>query len=209
MNINFWFFVLLLVNFAISWWSSKTVGSVWSEAKQIGGSIRGLAVSGYIMAIAGFTMVYGCVLLLAIVGLYPVIPALHEAVELSDLIQFTDSLLYLLVILAVIPTGLIIWIHSLIAFWKDKSLKNGAIAGWNTYANVRNVISVARHAPSAFKTVVKVCFGGKGSKKGNAVLVMVGIFVTIMAVCGGWMTASAIMKKADREYDLFNEVRAA
>jgi len=60
------FYILLLVlNFVISWYNSRTVGRMWSESKVIGGSFRVYTVAGYVMAVTGFTMVYGCLLLLA------------------------------------------------------------------------------------------------------------------------------------------------
>jgi len=59
------FLVLLLaVNFIISWSNANYVGRYWSESKEVGGSFRAYIIAGYIMAIAGFTMVYGYILLL-------------------------------------------------------------------------------------------------------------------------------------------------
>ena len=59
------FLVLALaLNFIISWANANYVGRYWSESKEVGGSFRAYIVVGYIMAIAGFTMVYGYILLL-------------------------------------------------------------------------------------------------------------------------------------------------
>lgn len=203
---SIWFILLLVLNFAISWWNARSVGAIWSESKEIGGHIRMLTISGYVMAIAGFTMVYGCILLLATIGLYPAIPYLYENIELFDLIQLSSDLLYVLVAFAVIPSGVIIWLHSAISFWKQRTVSSGLVAGYNTFAMARNIINVSREMPGAFSRIAKVCFGGKGKKKGNEVLVMAALFIVIMAALGGWMTASAIMKKADREYSLFAQI---
>ena len=54
----------LALNFMISWANANYVGRYWSESKAVGGSFRVYIVVGYIMAIAGFTMVYGYILLL-------------------------------------------------------------------------------------------------------------------------------------------------
>lgn len=56
--------VLLGVNFFISWSNAAYVGRYWSESREVGGSFRTYVVCGYVMAIAGFTMVYGYILLL-------------------------------------------------------------------------------------------------------------------------------------------------
>ena len=55
---------MLALNFIISWANASYVGRYWSESKAVGGSFRVSIVIGYIMAIAGFTMVYGYILLL-------------------------------------------------------------------------------------------------------------------------------------------------
>lgn len=201
------FFVLLIVNFAISWWNAHAVGRVWSEAKLEGGSMRVLTLSGYIMSVAGFTMVYGNLLLLLTIALYQYVPFLYENVEISSLIGLTSDLLYVMLVLAIVPTGIIIWLHSVIHFWKQKTLANAGVAGWNTFANVRNIVQASREVPSALGRIAEALFGGKGKKEGNTILILVAIFIIVCAVLGGWMTASAIMKRADRQYDLFTEVR--
>ncbi|MDR2716490.1 MAG: hypothetical protein LBB89_00285 [Treponema sp.] len=194
------FYVFLVLNFIISWHNSIAVGRMWSESKVIGGSFRILTVAGYIMAVTGFTTVYGCLLLLIAPYIIPLIPYLSEF-PISDLLTLTSDMLYVLIATFIIPSGFIIWYHSAVRFWREKTLKNGLVAGWNTYAQIRNTVNAAKNMPSAIGRIAKALFGGRGRKKGNAVIVLFAVFVLIIAVCGGWLTASAIMKKADREYD--------
>lgn len=196
----FWFMVMLIVNFAISWFNSYSVGKYWSESKQIGGYFRVSAVIGFALAITGFTLVYGCILLLIFPYVATLIPQLKD-VDMTTLMQFTSDLLFLLIGTAIIPIGYFVWFESVVAFWKRKTFANGATAAWNTYANVRNTITYARHAPSAFGRIIDVMFGGKGKKKGNEILIFVAILIIILAILGGYFTASAILKKADREFD--------
>ncbi len=59
-------FLLLAINFLISWSNASYVGRYWSESKGVGGSFRRYVVCGYAMAVAGFTMVYAYILLLII-----------------------------------------------------------------------------------------------------------------------------------------------
>lgn len=121
--------------------------------------------------------------------------------------QLSADLIYLFCVVTIIPTGFYIWIRSLKTFWEERTLATGLTAGWNSFAQIHNTVSVVRNAPSALGRVAKALFGGKGSKKDNTIIVLAAIFVLIVAIFGGYFTASAIMKKADREYDMFEELR--
>lgn len=196
--------LVLLINFLISWANANYVGRYWSESKHVGGSFRAYIVTGYIMAIAGFTMVYGYILLL----IAPVFMQMAEVEPELIIIfeQLASDLMYLFCIITIIPTGFYIWIRSLKNFWERKTLANGLTAGWNSYAQIHNMVSAARNAPSALSRVTKTLFGGKGKKKDNTIIVLGAIFIVILAIFGGYFTASAIMKKADREYDMFSDL---
>lgn len=195
----------LAINFLISWANASYVGQYWSESKEIGGSFRAYIVVGYIMAIAGFTMVYGYILLL-------ISPLLLQIAEVNqDTIlsfkQLSSDLLYIFCIVTMIPTGFYIWIRSLKSFWEEKTLNNGLTAAWNSSTQLHNTVSAARNTPSAISRVAKALFGDKGKKKDNTIIVLCAIFVLIIAIFGGYFTASAIMKKADREYDMFADLQ--
>ena len=195
----------LALNFIISWANANYVGRYWSESKEVGGSFRVYIVVGYIMAIAGFTMVYGYILLLISPLFLQMAKVDQETILMFE--QLASDLIYLFCVITMIPTGFYIWIRSLKNFWEKKTLANGLTAGWNSYAQIHNTISVARNAPSALGRVVEALFGGKGKKKDNTIIVLCAIFVLILAIFGGYFTASAIMKKADREYDMFADLK--
>lgn len=194
----------LVLNFIISWANASYVGRYWSESKQVGGSFRVYMVIGYIMAIAGFTMVYGYILLLICPFILQFAKVDQETILMFE--QLASDLIYIFCVITMIPTGFYIWIRSLKTFFEKKTLANGLTAGWNTYAQIHNVVSAARNVPSAFGRIVKALFGGKSKKKDNTIIVLCAIFVLILAIFGGYFTASAIMKKADREYDMFAEL---
>ena len=201
--------ILLLVlalafNFMISWANANYVGRYWSESKEVGGSFRVYIIVGYIMAIAGFTMVYGYILLLICPIFLEMAKIDPETILMFE--QLSSDLIYLFCVATIIPTGFYIWIRSLKNFWKNKTLANGLTAGWNSYAQISNTINAARNAPSAIGRVMEILFGGKSKKKGNAIIVLCAIFVLILAIFGGYFTASSIMKKADREYDMFADL---
>ena len=197
--------LVLALNFMISWANANYVGRYWSESKEVGGSFRAYIVVGYVMAIAGFTMVYGYILLLISPLLLQLANANQETILMFE--QLSSDLIYLFCVATIIPTGFYIWIRSLKNFWENKSLANGLNAGWNSYAQIHNTVSAARNAPSALGRVVEALLGGKGKKKDNTIIVLCAIFVLILAIFGGYFTASAIMKKADREYDIFADLQ--
>ena len=162
-------------------------------------------IVGYIMAIAGFTMVYGYILLLICPFILQLAEVDPETILMFE--QLASDLIYLFCIITMIPTGFYIWLKSLKNFFERKTLANGLTAGWNTYAQVHNMVSAARNAPSAIGRIAETLFGGKGKKKDNTVVILAAIFVVILAIFGGYFTASAIMKKADREYDMFEDLK--
>jgi hypothetical protein len=187
------------LNFGISVWNANSVGKIWTEAKYIGGGVRILATCGYIMAVAGFTMVYS-IILMAIIGATNGFGYL--SLEQSTLLlQFVGDLSYILIALAIIPTGIIITINSLVVFWKNKNIKTGAIGAWNTFATVSNVVNATRAMPSAFGRI----FESVRKNRDSGVIVLA-ILIVALCVLGGYFTASAIVKRADRKYDLFNQV---
>lgn len=195
----------LALNFIISWANASYVGMYWSESKVVGGSFRVYIIVGYIMAIAGFTMVYGYILLLICSFILQLAEVDPETILMFE--QLASDLIYLFCIITMIPTGFYIWLKSLKNFFERKTLANGLTAGWNTYAQVHNMVSAARNAPSAVGRIAETLFGGKSKKKDNTLVILVAIFVVILAIFGGYFTASAIMKKADREYDMFEDLK--
>lgn len=198
---------MLVLNFVISWSNAKYVGHYWTESKEIGGSFRRYIVVGYIMAIAGFTMVYGYILLI-------ISPVFLQMADIDQEIilqieQLSADLIYLFTVVTIVPTGFYIWIRSLKTAWEERTLDSGVTAAYNTYAQFHNTINVARNAPSAISRVAETLFGGSSrrKKKDNTIVILVAIFIVIVAILGGYFTASAIMKKADREYDMFADLQ--
>lgn len=196
----FFMFLLLVVNFVISWSNAASVGRFWSESKAIGGSFRLHVWAGYIMAIAGFTMVYGCILLLLLPSVLPMFMEVSTDTILA-IEQLSADMLYVLIVLAIIPTGFYIWFKSVANFFQCKTLPNGLVAGWNSIAQCRNTVNACRELPSALGRIASSLFGSKGKKKSDTVVIVAAIFVLILAFGSGYFTASAIMKHADREYD--------
>jgi len=199
-------FLSLALNFAISWSNASYVGRYWSESKQVGGSFRVYMVTGYIMAIAGFTMVYGYILLLISPYILPLLNVSQETI--LSIQSLSADLIYLFCVATIIPTGFYIWIRSLKTFFEEKTLSAGLTAGWNTFAQIHNVVNAAREVPNSLSRIADALLG-KGKKKNDkTIIVALAILILAVAIFGGYFTASYIMKKADREYDMFSELEA-
>lgn len=203
--------LLLAINFVISWSNASCVGRYWSESKAVGGSFRREVVCGYVMAVAGFTMVYGYILLMLAPFVMVILGA--DADMIAEVQGLGGDLIYLLVGTPIVLSGFRIWIQSLRAAWKERSFSYLATAGWNSYAQIHNTISFVRNAPSAFGRVCGALFGGsenrsRSSKKKDTIVIYLVIAIVLIAILGGYFTADAIMKRADAEYDLFAEVHS-
>ncbi len=195
----------LILNFLISYGNANYVGRYWSESKVIGGGFRAYIISGYVMAIAGFTMVYAYLLLIISPIFLQIAKVDQDTILLFE--KLASDLVYVFCVITVIPTGFHIWLRSLKNFWEKKTIANGLTAGWNTFAQLSNTIDAAREAPSAFKRVKDTLFDVKGKKKDRVMIIIVAILVVILAILGGYFTASYFMKKADREYDMFEDLK--
>jgi hypothetical protein len=195
------FFITLAMNFGISWLNARTAGKIWSESKAVGGMLRFHAIMAYALAILGFTMVYGVLIIMAVPYVAPLVLDIDPE-SLWVATQLANDMLFILISIFIIPLGYYAWVTSFIAFWRKRSLANGLTLGWNTFANIRNTITVARHAPSAMRRIADV-FVKSGAKSGKGIVIAIAVFAIVMAVVGGWLTASAIMHRADEEHDFF------
>lgn len=84
---------------------------------------------GAIQSAAGFTFVYAVV-----VGYIAVSTGYLPAAMLGVMM----NLIYIMLIVPLIGSGIFITIQSWIAFARDKSLSNLGVAGWNTFAQAYN-----------------------------------------------------------------------
>ena len=198
--------LVLGVNFWISWSNATQVGRYWSESKEIGGGFRKTVVCGYVMAIAGFTMVY-CYLLLILAPFFFSLLDYSPRV-INEVRSLGFDLMYVMVGAAVILSGFRLWAHSLKRAWEERSFAYMAEAVWNTFAQIHNVVNYARNAPSAAGRILGAIFGGKKkskSDKDSGIIALLAIVIVVLALLGGYFTADAIMKRADAEYDGFAE----
>jgi hypothetical protein len=181
---------LVLLNFVISIFNSWSVGHSWAETKAVGGFPRFMAWMGATMAAVGFSW---CYLVIIAVAAGP--DGFHRLP-----IQYVNamfSLGYLAIIGPCIGSGLAITVDSWAYFWRRRTFGSGALATWNTAADVYNIYQAAHYVPGAWDTVRDVLFPKKSSSSSsdsNSGLAWLAILLAAMAVFGGVLTAAAIIR---------------
>ena len=194
------FFLILILNFVISCMNARGAGRIWSESKAVGGMLRVHAIAAYALSILGFTMVYGILIVMLMPTLLPMFMDISPD-DLWSATQLASDMMFILTAAFIIPLGYFAWFTSFVSFWRRRSLATGLGLAWNTFANIRNTMIVARHAPSAMRRISETLL--KGRRDGRTLIIKIALFAVILAVIGGWLTASAIMHRADESHDFF------
>ena len=193
--------LLWFLNMGISVFNALSVGAVWSEVKQLGGFPRFVNWCGAIMSACGFIW---CYLILEGLVFYK-LGKLTE-VQLNGLF----SLGYLVIIGPVIGSGLGITVFSWTEFSRRRSIKNAAVAGYNTFAQLHNTYRAIQGIPEASRGVSDL-FGGRsrkssssssGSSDGKGAGGLVVLILLLAALILGIFTTWAIVRWADRKYVL-------
>lgn len=190
-------FIFLIINFAISWFNAWSVGRSWAETKAIGGLARFMAWCGGIMSASGFTWCYLVILML--------INACTAGSKYHLPDKYAEGVFrlgYLIIILPVIGSGIAITIQSWAYFWKERNFKNGALAGWNTFADVYNIYTAARAIPESLSFLSSLFKSDSRDSDGKGRLVMWVILLAILCVLGGILTTIAIVRSTAKRVAL-------
>lgn len=187
--------LLWVANFVISWVNAWGCGKTWNETRSVGGAAHFMNWMGAIMSASGFTWCY--TLLGGFVG-----TLVHHKNDAGvsvpylspEAFQAMMSLGYLVVILPILGSGLAIMLHSWGVFWRRRTFVDGAVAGYNTFAEVHNIYSAATHIPGAVRNVGGF-FGGSSSSSDDDG--PVGLLV-LAALIGGILTTRAIIRSTAR-----------
>lgn len=182
-----------VLNFVISWVNAWGCGKTWNETKRNGGVPHFLNWMGAIMSASGFTWCY------LVIGIFlgTVIPYHHADGTWAPLLKPETSeavanLGYLIVIFPILGSGLAIMMHSWGVFWRRRTFGNGAVAGYNTFAEAYNLYSAAQYVPKAAGKT-EGFFSSSSDKDRGIVLLLV-----IASVFGGILTTRAILLASAR-----------
>lgn len=184
--------LLLLLNFGISIFNSIAAGASWVETKAVGGFARFMSWMVAIMAACGFTWCYLAVIALVAGpdGFNRLPPRYVEAMF---------SLGYLTIIGPVIGSGIAITLQSWAHFWRARTFGSGAVAGYNTFAQVYNIYEAAHYVPTAWDTCREVFFPSKKSSSSSSSdddngFAGLAILLAVLAVLAGVVTAAVIIR---------------
>jgi hypothetical protein len=121
----------LVFTLGISWLNAHAAGAENLQTKLEGGFSRLLFWCTAIMSAIGFSSLFLC-------GSLATLSLFIPAQSLPAFTQFASSLWYILVIIPLLGSGMVITMHSWMAWDRDKSFGNSLVAGYNTYAQVKN-----------------------------------------------------------------------
>ncbi len=207
-------FIWFAITIVISYFNSAVRGRWKDEAKQAGGSVLWIYRAGAIMAVCGWFMVFAVAIgyameftgamdaLIVFVGSYAGFdpqPGMGQAA-----LEAYWDIAYLLVVFPILGAGFPIWLNSIAMAAKRKDLPSIGVAGWNTYAMVRNTASAIKYVPKSTKNA------SKNIKKlieaaGTGAVLLVFILPLILALGLAIWVDSAIANAADEQYKLSPE----
>lgn len=189
---------VMIINLIISFLNARNVGRIWAESKAVGGWIRLLAWCGAIQSAVGFTFVY------AIVVSYI---AVSTGYLPASMLGVLSSLIYLMIIVPAIGSGIIITIQSWINLAREKSLMNLGVAGWNTFAQAYNTYNAIQSFGPALDTVQEGLgglFDGDGDSDNSSLRV---ILLAAIILLAGVMTTTVIIRRYEASIPVSEAVR--
>jgi hypothetical protein len=190
---SIWLYVILALNFGVSWWNARSCGRAWEESKAIGGSIRVLVWCGAVQSAIGFSSVF----------LFPMIFAAHAFYPdyfTEDNLNGALSLWYVTIIFPALGTGFIITIESWIAAYREHSLMNMGVAAYNTFAQIHNTMGAITSLGPSFQSVGKMFASlatSRGDAKGKVAIIglMLAIAIVALALCGGVILTAVLIHR--------------
>ena len=184
---------ICIMNLLISFMNARNCGLIWCESKAIGGWVRFLVWCGAIQSAVGFTSVY-MVIAVAVAG--------ATGYFGSEEIRLFLDMVYILLIIPALGSGFVITLSSWIHLARNRSLANLTVAGWNTFAQARNMYHAYHAFGPALESVFNA-FGGSGrSKRKNVNIIMLAILVLILGV----LTTTVIIRRYAGELEIPQEV---
>lgn len=207
--------LLLIVNGAISWFNAWACGQAWTETKRQGGWAHLVNWSAAIMSVCGFTWIY--LILIALLG--TTVTRSHDvdgqAIQLvtPQMFLYVFELGYTLIIIPIIGSGLVLTLNSWAHFYRERTFGSGAVAAWNTFAQVHNMYEAVRVMPSIWKDLGNL-FGGStstasgsgssaasGASSNNKVVqVLIVVAIALLAIVLAILTTSAILRSSARSH---------
>ena len=117
------------------------------------------------------------------------------------------NLIYLMIIVPLIGSGIFITIQSWIAFARDKSLANLGVAGWNTFAQAYNTYNAIQSFGPALESVQQGLgglFSDDGDSDNSTARVILLVAIVLLA---GVLTTNVIIRRYEASLPVSEEIR--
>ncbi len=182
--------LIWFLNFGISWFNAWGCGKTWNETKHSGGIPHFMNWMAATMSACGFSWCY--MLLLTSVG--TAIPV-GEGATAHYLIPASvagamASLMYLVIIGPILGSGIAITVHAWGVAYRRRSFGAGAVAGYDTWAQIYNMEGAMEYVPEAAKNVGD--FFKSDDSDNNWGLIVIALAAAVLA--GGVLTTRAIIR---------------
>ncbi|MEN9557806.1 MAG: hypothetical protein RL141_175 [Candidatus Parcubacteria bacterium] len=193
--------LIWILNFVISWINAWGCGKSWAETTNTRGFAHFMNWMAAIMSACGFTWCY--LILLASIG--TAVPLESEDggqtayLVTPEILEMSIKLGYSIIILPILGSGFAITLASWARFYRNRSIGNGAVAGYNTLAMAYDTMNAVHLLPEFVESLTGFFKGaGKGSddKKSGAILIVV--LLVVLAMIGGILTTRAIILSTAR-----------
>lgn len=192
--------LIWIINFLISWFNAWGCGKTWAETRINGGFPHFMNWCGAIMSASGFTWCY-----MVIMGfLGATIPFEHEingkmVVEpylSGEMLTAFADLGYIVVIFPILGSGIAILVHSWGVAWRERTIGNIGVAGWNTFAMGSNIYDAVTFLPGAFSRSSSFF---KDSENKGKTLIFVLVLVSLVAgiLTTRWILLSTMKKTVE------------
>ncbi len=174
----------LAINFLISVFNAWATGRSWAESRAAGGTARLMSWAGATMSAVGFSWCY------LVVAAFLAGPEGFNKLP-APYVQAMFDLGWLALLVPLFGSSIAITLSSWAHFWRRRTFGSGAIAAWNTGADVYNVYQVVEHAPSAWSRVSSTLFDSDDDD--DAGYAKMAIVLAIAALFAGVLTAALII----------------
>jgi hypothetical protein len=180
------FIFIWFLNLGISFWNAYAVGSAWVESKHAGGWRRFVTWMGAVMTAVGFTW---CTLI--VLGLIT-----NQVGWLNDYsFEILMNLGYLVIVPFVLFAGYAIMLDSWQRAYRERTLANFGVAGYNTFASAYNTYHAVNGMGKAFEMVFDALLGGKGRRGKDEAKGLLILFLLIVSIGFGTMVTWALINR--------------
>lgn len=188
------FALLWLLNFIISIFNAVMCGKTWNETRFAGGMPHFMNWMGAVMSASGFTWCY-LVVLVFFGGTYPIEAddGTMSTLLTMEQVQAVADLGYILVVFPILGSGIAITVHAWGVAYRRRTLLDGGIAAWDTFAMVYNVSSALKNVPAAGMRLDSF-FKGKSDDKGKLIVVLLVVACALAGVLSTYLIIRHVSK---------------